>query len=191
MLWTKRNHHCTIFQTFECSNESLPNSSCHFWNYKVKVYSNFASLFSVMKDNSSVFFLAQTSYTLDKNSPSKWNFQTFEWLGENSPNSLCNVWNYKSGFLQTLHQSSVSWEITLLYFFSWNCIWIGQKEPIKVQNFRHLTAHVKFHQIFTLIGSFCWNYIKFQLKKYKRVISHDTEEWWKIWRKTDLLFQKW
>ena len=65
------------FQTFGCSNESSPNSSCHFWNHKVRVYSNFASLLSVMKDNSSVFFLAQTSYTLDKN------FQTFEWLVEN------------------------------------------------------------------------------------------------------------
>ena len=44
-----------IFQTFECSNESSPNSSQHFRNCKVKVYSNFASLFSVMKNNSSVF----------------------------------------------------------------------------------------------------------------------------------------
>ena len=28
-------------------------------------------------------------------------------------------------------------------------------------------------------------------KKYRGVMSHDTEEWCKIWRKTDLLFQKW
>ena len=32
---------------------------------------------------------------------------------------------------------------------------------------------------------------KFQWKKYGGVLSHDTEEWNKIWRKTDLLFQKW
>ena len=55
---------------------------------------------------------------------------------------------------------------------------------------RVLTAHVKFHQIYTLIGSFCWKYIKFQLKKYREVKSHDTEEWCEIWIKTDL-FQKW
>ena len=60
-----------------------------------------------------------------------------------------------------------------------------------MQNFRLSTAHVKFHQIFTLIGSFCWKYIKFSLKKYRGVMSHDTEEWWKIWRKTDLWFKKW
>ena len=32
-------------------------------------------------------------------SPSKWNFQTFQWICENLPNSSCHVWNYKSGFL--------------------------------------------------------------------------------------------
>ena len=41
------------------------------------------------------------------------------------------------------------------------------------------------------IGSFCWNYIKFQLKKFRGIMSHDTEEWSKVWRKTDLWFQKW
>ena len=32
MLWTKRAHQSTTFQTFEWSNES--SSSCHFWNHK-------------------------------------------------------------------------------------------------------------------------------------------------------------
>ena len=80
---------------------------------------------------------------------------------------------------------------TLLYFFRWNFIWFRQKELIKVQNFRLSTAHVKFHQICTLIGSFCWKYIKCQLKTYRQVTSYENEEWFKIWRKTDLLFQKW
>ena len=61
-----------------------------------------------------------------------------------------------------------------------------------MQIFRRLAAHVKFHQIRTLIaGSFCWKYMKFKLKKYRGVMSHDPENWCKIWRKTDLLFQKW
>ena len=75
------------------------------------------------------------------------------------------------------------WETTLLYFFSWSFIWFGQKESIKVQNFILSTAHVKFHQICTLIGSFCWKYLKFQLNKYREVMSHDSEEWCKIWKK--------
>ena len=65
----------------------------------VRVYSNFASLFRVMKDYCFVFFIAQTLYTLDKKSPSKWNFQNFEWLDENSPNSSCHIKNHKSVFL--------------------------------------------------------------------------------------------
>ena len=35
-------------------------------------------------------FVVQTFYTLDKKSPSKGNFQTLDWLGENSPNS-CHI----------------------------------------------------------------------------------------------------
>ena len=91
MFLTKRTHQCRIFQTFESSNVGSPNSSCHFWNHKVRVYSNFSSLFNVMKDNFSVFFLAQASYTLEKKSPSKWNFQTFEWLDEISRNFWCHI----------------------------------------------------------------------------------------------------
>ena len=43
-------------------NENSPNSSSQFLNDKVKVYSNFASWFIVMKDNSSIFFLLKTLY---------------------------------------------------------------------------------------------------------------------------------
>ena len=87
-----------------------------------------------------------------------------------------------------MHHSSMSWKITLLYFFSWNFIWLLQKELIKLQNFRLSTAQV---MICTLISSFRWKYIKFQLKTYRGVMSHDTQKWCKVWRKTDLLFQKW
>ena len=34
-------------------------------------------------------------------------------------------------------------------------------------------------------------YKMFELKKYRWVIFHDTEEWCKIWRKSDLGFEKW
>ena len=49
-----------------------------------------------------------------------------------------------------------------------------------MQNFRLLTGQVKFHQMCTLIGYFCWKYIKFQLKEvwrkyvswYQRVVQN-------------------
>ena len=54
---------------------------------------------------------------------------------ENQPNSSCHFWKHKSVFLQILHQSSVRSNITPLYFFSSNMIYLGQKQPIKVQMF--------------------------------------------------------
>ena len=51
--------------------------------------------------------------------------------------------------------------------------------------------HSKVSKNFTLMGSFWAKYILFELKKYRGVISHDTEEWCNIWRKTDLLLGKW
>ena len=33
--------------------------------------------------------------------------------------------------------------------------------------------------------------LMFELKKYRGVIFHDTEEWCKIWQKTDFWFEKW
>ena len=65
-LWTKRAQQSINFQIFECFNESSPNSSCQFWNHNVKVYSNFASLFSLMKYNSSVFFYLKPLYFRQK-----------------------------------------------------------------------------------------------------------------------------
>ena len=43
--------------------------------------------------------------------------------------------NHKSVFLQNLHNSSVSWKTTPLYFCSSNNIYFGHKEPIKTQIF--------------------------------------------------------
>ena len=45
-------------------------------------------------------------------------------------------------------------------------------------------------KICTLIGFYCANCL-FDIKKCKGVIFHDTEEWCKSWRKTDMWFAKW
>ena len=58
-------------------------------------------------------------------------FETFECSDKNSPN--CYFRNNKLVFLQILHHSSVSWDATPLYFFSWNFIYFQHKDPIKVQ----------------------------------------------------------
>ena len=51
--------------------------------------------------------------------------------------------------------------------------------------------HSKVTKTFTLMGSLWAKYILFELKKYRDVVFHNIEEWYKIWRKTDLRFGKW
>ena len=41
------------------------------------------------------------------------------------------------------------------------------------------------------MDSFWTKYILFELKMYRGVIFRDTEDWCKIWRKTDMWFGKW
>ena len=109
------------------------------------------------------------------------NFGDFWVPGSKLSSNSCYFWSNKSVFLQILHQSSVSWEITPLYFFSWNFIYFRQKESIKVQIWWNATWAVEIFLTFcTLMGSFCKNHIKFQLKKYRRVFSHGIEEWFKV-----------
>ena len=68
---------------------------------------------------------------------------------------------------------------------------IFTKEAHQSAKFQTFDCSSEIHQIYTLISSFCWKHIKFWLKKYRGVMSHDTEDWRRIWRKTGLLFQKW
>ena len=73
-----------------------------------------------------------------KGTNQKGNFENFKCSDENSPNS-CLFLKQQISFFRILHHSSVSWDITPLYF----C---------------------------TFMGSFCRNHIKFQLRKYSRVV---------------------
>ena len=63
-----------------------------------------------------------------------------------------------------------------------------------MQNLKMNTEHSEHSNvpnICTLMGFFWPKYIMFELKKYRRVMFDDTEDWWKIRRKTDLYFLKW
>ena len=78
-------------------------------------------------------------------------------------------------FFKLFHHSLISWEITLLYLSSQNFIWFLQKKSINVQNFRLSSAQLKFHQVGTLIGSFCWKYIKISAKKVQENTKCDAK----------------
>ena len=158
-LWTKRDHQITNFQISECFNEFLMPV------LKPKGHSLFKFCITVQCHERwllCIFFISNL-YTLDKKSPPKWIFHTFGYLGEKSPNLLCHIWKYKSVFLQNLHRSSVSWEITLLYFFFVETVHdLDKRSPskCKISDFWLLT--------FLTFDCFCWKYIKIFTKKVQR-----------------------
>ena len=69
------------------------------------------------------------------------------------------------------------------------------EENMICQNWRKLGEiwldHSKVSKICTFICSYCTKYLMFDLKNYREVLFHDIDEWYKIWRKTDLWFGKW
>ena len=103
--------------------------------WQVSSSSNFALFFIVMTHNSSVNFKVIPFLLWTKGSHQSSNFDTFECSGEHLRNSSCHFPSNKLVFLQILHHSSLSWQITPLYFFSSNNIYFAQKEPIKVNIF--------------------------------------------------------
>ena len=96
---------------------------------------NVVSLFSFIKDNSPpLYFVSSNNIYFPQKEPSKVKIsETFECSGQYLSNFLCQFWNDKSISLQILYTSSVSWEITALYFFSSKNIFFARKEPIKVK----------------------------------------------------------
>ena len=51
--------------------------------------------------------------------------------------------------------------------------------------------HSEISKICTSMGCVWSKYIMFELKNYRVIIFHDTGEWFKNWRKTELWFWKW
>ena len=100
-------------------------------------------------------------YTLRKRNQSKWKFENFECSGQN-PTKCWHFWNKKSVFLRVFVPSLVLWDINPLWFFSWNSMYFQQKESLS----RHKFGILHFDG-FHLSKS----YIKFQLKKYRRILS--------------------
>ena len=104
-----------------------------------------------------------------------------------------------------MHHISVSWDIIPMKSFSWDIICFGQKEPIKVQFLRLLSALMKVHPIaflkpqgFIQILNHCWvswqipplyycssNLVYFELKE---PIKKNFSNFWMVgWKFTKFL----
>ena len=135
---------------------------------QVSFSSNFASLSSAMKDNSSFFFLDQTLHTFHAKNQSKHKF--------------LRLFSARI----KIHQILVSFETANQFFFKF-CINLQCHQTQLLCTFlaeilytfnKRSISRYKFGEIEslkfgTLMGSLRQNNIKFQLKKYRRVISHE------------------
>ena len=65
----------------------------------------------------------------------------------------------------------------------------GKESTFRFKIDKFWPEHSKVSKSFILMGSFWGMCIFFQLKKYRGVVFHETEEGYKIWRGMDLLFQ--
>ena len=148
---------------------------------------NFASLFNVMRDNSSVLSWLKL---FTKGAHQRTTFlENFNCSGEFHPigtlvGSFC--WKYKQFQLKKVQRSYASWYWRLMQDLIKSQFVVSKLTTI----WWILIRALKSLQICTLIGPFCAKYIIFDLKKYWWVIFHDREESCKIWRKTFMRFGK-
>ena len=95
------------------------------------------------------------------------NFDTFKCSDEYFSNYSCHFPYHKSIFLQILHDSSLSWNITPLYFFRSKVIYFSQKELMKVRFFKLFSARknsenltnflvLKIHQVLVIFEKKKW-----------------------------------
>ena len=147
LLWAKGSHQSSNFDTFECSGENLPNSSCHFLSNK-SVFPQIFHRFSMAWKISPVYFFSSNNiYFAQKELIKVKIFETFVCSGHNLSNSLCQFWNDKLIPLQILYPSSVLWEITPMYFLAQKIYNLLKRSLLKWKLLRLSSAQVKICQL--------------------------------------------
>ena len=106
--WTKGWHESPNFETFKCSGENLPNSSCHFWKHK-PVFLQTLYQYSASSNITLLCFLSSNITYFGQKQPIKvQTFEIFECLGQNLLKSSRRFWTDKSISFQILYHSSLS-----------------------------------------------------------------------------------
>ena len=108
----------------------------------------------------------------------------------------CQNWEFDRIFLskvenawtKNLQRSYVSWQWRMMQNF-WEELTCCFK--IDMRNLRNLTWAWGSPKNLHFNGLFSTKVYNISVKKYSGAIFHDTEEWYKIWRNTDLWFGKW
>ena len=152
---TKGSHDSPNLCTFKCSGETFQNSLYHFPKHKSVLASNFSSL-SVSCKITPLYFFRLNGIHFEQKEP----FIKFL-------SALKQPVSFSSNFVY-----SVSWDVYSLYFFRSEFYILSTKGPSRSTN---LVKFQKILKLCTLIRSYCPNHIKFQLKKFRIMISYDTE----------------
>ena len=125
-LWTKESHQSPNFETFKCSGENMPNSSC-FLNHKL--------VFLQILNHSLVSWKITPLYVFRSNITKK-NQSKCKFLRLLSARIkiqqilvIFETTNHQFSF-KFFYQSWVPSNITRLYFLSWSIINFDQKQPI-------------------------------------------------------------
>ena len=152
----------------------MPSYPCHFWKTKSVFFQILHHPSLSWKITPLYIFRSNVVYTLYKRNQSKCKFLR-----------LLIAW-------VKIHEMFVNFETTNHFFFSvmrhnssvllppWNLYTCQQKNPVKVQIWLHFPWAVESMKFCILRNSFCLNHTNFLLKVYRRVISHDSEEWCKV-----------
>ena len=134
-----------VFETSQCSGQNSSNSSCQLWN---QMSISFQILHYVMTHNSSVKFNLMHFLLWIKGFHQNLNSESFEYSGENLPNSSCRFPNHKSVFLKILDHSSVSWNNNLpVLILAQTLHTLVKKGPLKCRFLRLLSVQVRICQI--------------------------------------------
>ena len=161
-IWTNESE---SFWNFGYSGQNSQNS-CHFWNNRSVFLLNFASVFRVMRHDSSAYtFLSKILYTFNKRSLEKYvnlvkfyvssrkselfHFDEFLW----SKSCTVQPEKYKWVISHDTEQWCEIWRKN--YFFLWKMTW---------ELWWILTQAVKNIKICALMGYLCKKYVMFELK---------------------------
>ena len=135
LLWTKGSHQSTNFWDFQVLRWKFAIFLMLFSKPHVSFSSNFASLFSTMKDKSSLLFWSNVIHFGEKE-PIKVEILRISSAQVKIHQILLIFETTYQFFLQILHHSSVSWDITPLYSIlvvsnmTWG-IWQVFTQPLK------------------------------------------------------------
>ena len=153
-----------ILETFECPDHTSPNS-CQFSNSKL-VFVQILNQFSLSWGITPVyFFLAEIVYTFNKRSLPKYKFGEINLSSWNVPEILALWWAPFVKIILSFSQESTE-ELSLMTL----------KSDAKFKE--KLTCGFKY-DMKDLVNF--PKYIRFELKKYRGVVFHDTEQWYKNW----------